>query len=476
MLTYFSYFIQFGLFLYCMMIFTSYILMSVRSWKVLKHHKQANLNIDFNAFRQNPYLPSISVVAPAYNEGVTIVENIRSLLSLGYNNLTLIIVNDGSKDDTLEKAIKFYDLEKVDYYFEYRLPCNEIKAIYKSKNKAFKKLIVVDKANGGKADALNAGINVSYSDYFACVDVDCLLEENAFEHLIYPVINNHREVVAVGGIVWLNNDAEVYHGHMVKLQIPNKFLPRIQLIEYFRAFLLGRTAWGSINGLLLISGAFGIFHRERVIEAGGYNKKTVGEDMELVIRLHKLMLNKKIPYEVAYVPTPLCWTEAPVTKTILSRQRNRWARGTAECLMLHKDMIGRKKYGIIGLLSFPYWLIAEWFGPFIEAFGLIFTLVMILLGYINVYFFIAMLGLVFSMSLFFSILAIQAQETFFNRYSEPKEIGRLFITAILEPFVYHPLTVYWAIKGNYDLFFKKTHSWGEMTRTGYAPSTAPKKS
>jgi glycosyltransferase involved in cell wall biosynthesis len=151
--------------------------MSVRSWKVLKHHKQANLNIDFNAFRQNPYLPSISVVAPAYNEGVTIVENIRSLLSLGYNNLTLIIVNDGSKDDTLEKAIKFYDLEKVDYYFEYRLPCNEIKAIYKSRNKAFKKLIVVDKANGGKADALNAGINVSYSDYFACVDVDCLLEE-----------------------------------------------------------------------------------------------------------------------------------------------------------------------------------------------------------------------------------------------------------------------------------------------------------
>jgi len=228
--------------------------MSVRSWKVLKHHKQANLNIDFNAFRQNPYLPSISVVAPAYNEGVTIVENIRSLLSLGYNNLTLIIVNDGSKDDTLEKAIKFYDLEKVDYYFEYRLPCNEIKAIYKSRNKAFKKLIVVDKANGGKADALNAGINVSYSDYFACVDVDCLLEENAFEHLIYPVINSHKEVVAVGGIVWLNNDAEVYHGHMVKLQIPNKFLPRIQLIEYFRAFLLGRTAWGSINGLLLISG------------------------------------------------------------------------------------------------------------------------------------------------------------------------------------------------------------------------------
>jgi len=184
---------------------------------------------------------------------------------------------------------------------------------------------------------------------------------------------------------------------------------------------------------------------------------------------------KKIPYEVAYVPTPLCWTEAPVTKTILSRQRNRWARGTAECLMLHRDMIGRKKYGIIGLLSFPYWLIAEWFGPFIEAFGLIFTLVMILLGYINIYFFIAMLGLVFSMSLFFSILAIQAQETFFNRYSEPKEIGRLFVTAILEPFIYHPLTVYWAIKGNYDLFFKKTHSWGEMTRTGYAPATAPKK-
>ncbi len=468
MLYFLSFVVQVGLFVYCLMIFLSYLLMGIRSWKVLQHHKQSNTNIDFHSFRQNPFLPSISVVAPAYNEGLTIVENIRSLLSLGYNNLTIIVVNDGSKDDTLEKAIQFYDLEIADYYYEYRLDCKPIRAVYKSKNRAFKNLLVVDKENGGKADALNAGLNISYSDYFACVDVDCLIEENAFEHLIFPVINSTKEVVAVGGIVWLNNNSDVFHGHMVKLKVPDKFLPRVQLIEYFRAFLLGRTAWSSINGLLIISGAFGIFNRERVIEVGGYNKNTVGEDMELVVRLHKLMRQKDIPYEVAYVPTPLCWTEAPDTRKVLSRQRNRWARGTAETLLMHKDMLLRPKYGVIGWLSFPYWFIAEWMGPFIEAFGILFTIIMGLLGYVSGVFFACMLTLVFSMALFFSILAVFAQEKFFNRYTEPQDLRRLFFTALLEPFVYHPFTVYWSLKGNYDLFIKKVHSWGEMTRTGYA--------
>jgi poly-beta-1,6-N-acetyl-D-glucosamine synthase len=466
--------LQYFLFAYGIFVFLSYILMSWKSWRILRKYQKINRNIDFNAFRQNPDLPSISVIAPAYNEGLTIVENVRSLLALGYNNLTIIVVNDGSKDDTLEKVVQAYDLEKINYYYKYRLDCNEIKAIYKSKNKAFRKLLFVDKVNGGKADALNAGINISYSDYFACVDVDCLIEENAFEHLIFPVINSLKEVVAVGGMVWLNNNSEIFYGNMVKLKVPDKFIPRIQLVEYFRAFLLGRTAWSSINGLLIISGAFGIFRRERVIEAGGYNKKTVGEDMELVIKLHKTMLEKQIPYEVAYVPTPLCWTEAPTTTEILSRQRNRWTRGTAECLMLHKNMLFRRKYGIIGLLSLPYWLFVEWFGPFIEAGGLLFTIFMAIFGYLNWAFFLSITFMVFSIALFFSILAIFAQETFFNKYVRRGEVIKLLLAAILEPFIYHPLIIFWAIKGNYDLFFKKDNSWGEMVRMGYTSTAAEK--
>lgn len=464
------YFLQYGVLPYCIFTLTGYALMTIRSVKVLKKHKEANINIDYKTLNQSPFLPSISIIAPAYNEGVTIVENIRSLLSLGYNNLKIIVVNDGSKDNTLEKAIKFYNLEVAEYYFKYRLPCNNIRAVYKSKNKAFKNLIVVDKANGGKADALNAGLNISYSDYFACVDVDCLIEPNAFENMILPVLNNPKEVVAVGGIVWLNNDSVIKHGHMIKLQVPGSFLPTVQLLEYFRAFLLGRTAWGSINGLMLISGAFGIFHREYVIKVGGYNKKTVGEDMELVMRLHKYMLSNKIPYQVAYVPHPFCWTEAPESLKILSRQRNRWARGTAECLLLHKDMLFNPKYGVIGMISYPYWLIAEWMGPFIEGLGLLFTLIMIVMGMINWHVFAIMSFFIFSISVFFSISAILVQEIYIGKYSNPKDLMKMFLTAIAEPFIYHPMTVYWAIKGNYDLFFKKTHSWGEMTRTGFNKS------
>jgi len=240
------------------------------------------------------------------------------------------------------------------------------------------------------------------------------------------------------------------------------------VIEYFRAFLLGRPAWASMNGMLLISGAFGVFDRKTVLDIGGYNHNTVGEDMELVMRMHSYYRLNNIDYEVAYLPDPLCWTEAPSDYQILGRQRNRWARGTIECLQYHKAMMGNRKFGVLGWISYPYWVLAEWLAPFVEAGGILFFLVVACLGLANWPFFFALLGLVYSCAITISVFSIFIQDMAYSKYREVSDITSLIQTALLEPFIYHPRTVYWSIKGNYDQFIGGNKGWGEMTRKGFA--------
>lgn len=461
-------FFELGVFFYCNGILLSYWVIGIVSYFEVKKYRKETRNENFEELLSSPFLPSISIIAPAYNESVTIVDNIRSLLSLHYTNLTVIVVNDGSKDETLETAINAYDLEKVDWAYNMKVDTKNVRGVYKSKNPAFSKLIFVDKENGGKADAINVGINVSSAEYFACIDVDCIIEPDAFLKMVRPIMRNTKErVIAVGGIVWLTNDSEVKQGKLIDLKMPSKFIPRIQVLEYFRAFLLGRTAWGKINGLLLISGAFGIFERKLVVEAGGYNHNTVGEDMELVMRLHAHVRERKEKGRVAYIPEPLCWTEAPGDYTILGRQRNRWTRGTIECLLLHKKMFLNPKYGILGLLSYPYWLLAEWLAPYVEFFGLIFFFIMALFGYANWHFFFYMIFLVYAMAVSISSFAIFTQERTYGSYTRIGDLLKIFYTAAIEAFKYHPRTVKWSLKGNLDFFTGKNTGWGEMTRAGF---------
>jgi len=462
-------FFEFGIFIYCTMILSSYIVISLVSAKQVRSYLKKKNVLDHRTIISSPYQPSISIIAPAYNESVTIVDNIRSLLSLHYNNLSIVIVNDGSKDTTLEKAIDNYDLYLTDEVCESRIKTKEIRGIYRSRKKAFKKLIVVDKHNGGKADAINVGINVSKTEYFACIDVDCIIDQDAFLRLVEPIMKSgDKKVGAVGGIVWLTNDADIKSGKVMKLRAPKSYIARIQVIEYFRAFLLGRPAWASMNGMLLISGAFGVFDRKTVLDIGGYNHNTVGEDMELVMRMHSYYRLNNIDYEVAYLPDPLCWTEAPSDYQILGRQRNRWARGTIECLQFHKAMMGNRKFGVLGWISYPYWVLAEWLAPFVEAGGILFFLVVACLGLANWPFFFALLGLVYSCAITISVFSIFIQDMAYSKYREVSDITSLIQTALLEPFIYHPRTVYWSIKGNYDQFIGGNKGWGEMTRKGFA--------
>lgn len=459
---------EYLIFFYCMFVMTSYLAMSIISFVAISQYHKKDKLTDFQTILTSPLQPSIAIIAPAFNEEVTIVDNIRSLLLVHYTNLSVIIVNDGSKDSTLQMAIDAYDLVLSNDIYDPKIATKNVRGIYHSRNPAWKKLIVVDKENGGKSDALNVGINICQSDFFACIDVDCILEPHAFLKLVSQVVlEKEKRVIAVGGMVWLTNGSEIVEGKLVELRAPKEFVARMQVLEYCRAFLMGRTAWSSMNGLMLISGAFGLFDTDLVKTVGGYNTKTVGEDMELVIRMHKYMREKKLPYKVAYIPDPLCWTEAPSDSIILGRQRNRWTRGTIECLWIHKNMFFNPRYGILGLLSYPYWFFAEWMASLIEAGGYIFVALVIIFQLINWQIFIALVIFVYCYAVFLTIFSLLTQQIIYHKFIRFKDILKLCGTAFLEPFFYHPRTVWWALRGNWDKVFKKGHSWGAMTRKGF---------
>lgn len=434
-------------------------------------YKKENTFTDYSIIAGNPNAPVFSLLAPAYNEGMTIVENVRSLLSLYYHNLEIIIINDGSKDDSMQKLIEAYELECVSFFVQGKIETQKIKGVYKSKNPAFRKLIVVDKENGGKADALNVGINVSSGDYLVCIDVDCILEQDAILKLAKPFLEQtDKKIIACGGVIRLANNCVIEDGKVVSVNMPKTLLGKTQALEYIRAFVLGRMAWSRASGLILISGAFGVFDRKIVLECGGYDKNTVGEDMELVVRMRKYMEEKKEPYEVLTIPDPLCWTEVPESKDILRKQRNRWMRGTMETLWKHRKLMFNPKYGKLGMVSLPYWFFFEFLGPLVEFLGYIIFIAFLLLGIINWPFFVILFALVVSMGFLYSIYGILVDLVSYQVYTKRKDFLTLIGTAFSEPFYFHPIVVKAGVNGFID-YFKKSHGWGEMTRQGFNQNT-----
>ncbi|MEP7109076.1 MAG: sulfatase-like hydrolase/transferase [Ferruginibacter sp.] len=458
---------SYGILIYSVTLLASYIFIGLYSIGETRKYLRKSSFTDYNLLASSNYSPSVTILAPAYNEGANIIENVRSLLSIHYNQLELIVINDGSKDDSMQKLKDAYDLEVVDFLYHVHIPAKEVKAVYKSRNSVYKKLIVIDKVNGGKADALNTGINLASNQYLVCIDVDCILEQDALLKLVKPFIEETgKRVIATGGVVRIANSCIIQNGRLVDVNLPKEFLPRVQTLEYIRAFLLGRMAWSRLNGLLLISGAFGAFDREIVIKAGGYDHKTVGEDMELVVRMRRYMEEHDIPYKVAYIPDPLCWTEAPGSFKILGRQRNRWTRGTIETLKIHRILFFNPRYGLLGMISYPYWFFFEFLAPIIEFIGMIGFILFAITGIVNWTFFLALLGFVLTFGWLYSIFAILMEVVTYNQYKKKGEVLKLILTALMEPFLFHPFVVWSAIRGNIDLLRKK-NSWGEMTRQGF---------
>jgi cellulose synthase/poly-beta-1,6-N-acetylglucosamine synthase-like glycosyltransferase len=387
------------------------------------------------------------------------------LLQLNYPTAEVVFINDGSKDNTLEVMTKEFDLVKTERVYVQTISTNAVRGIYVSQKPQFKNLIVVDKVNGGKADALNVGINVSRYPLVCAIDADSILEDDALLKVVKPFLD-HEHAIAVGGIVRIANGCTINRGKVTNVRLSKKLLPSFQVIEYYRAYLSGRMGWGAINGLLIISGAFGLFKRDIVLKCGGYKHDTVGEDMELVVRMHRYCIENNIPYRVEFVPDPVCWTEAPETLKILGRQRNRWHRGLLDTLLIHKKMMFNKRYGVLGLVSVPYFALIELFGPVIEGIGYIVVGIGFYLNKVNVEMFILFFVVSVIYGVLFSISAVILEEISFHRYPRTRDLIKLLILGVFENFGYRQITVWWRIKAFWD-YWRGVKSWGAMTRVGF---------
>jgi cellulose synthase/poly-beta-1,6-N-acetylglucosamine synthase-like glycosyltransferase len=408
--------------------------------------------------------PGVAVLVPAYNEELTIVNSVLSLREIDYPELEIIIINDGSNDETLDRLKKEFKLFAFPRVAEENIETKPIRGVYRSA--VDPRLLVIDKENGGKADALNAGLNYSRSRLYCAIDADSIIEKDAIKKLVQPYLEREAKAVAVGGIVRVANGSRIEGGEVLEAKLPRKFLPAIQVMEYIRAFLCGRTGWSRLESLLIISGAFGLFERKAVVQAGGYRTDTVGEDMELVTRLHRQMVRRKKPYRVAFVPDPVCWTQVPEKLGSLGAQRNRWQRGLIETVSRHRKMLFNPRYGTVGMIGMPFYLFFEMIGPIIEITGYTVFILSWILGILNWKFALLFFVLAVLFGVILSLFSLFLEEFTLKRYSRPKDIVRLFLLAVVENFGYRQLTSWWRLTAFFGLG-RKRRAWGEMKRKAF---------
>lgn len=410
--------------------------------------------------------PTISVIAPAYGEERTIAASTKALLALNYPNLEVIVVVDGSPDGTLEVLQTTFQMHEVPLAVDARLPTQPVRHIYRSIRQP--NLTVVDKENGGKADALNAGVNVSTGELVCAIDADTIIEVDALQRMVRPFLIRDG-VVAAGGTIRVANGSEVAHGRIIRPRAPKGPLPGFQAVEYMRAFLIGRLGWNRLGGNLIVSGAFGLFRSEAILSIGGYRHDTVGEDVELVARLRVEGLRTGTPSRVEFVPDPVAWTEVPADLRSLGRQRDRWHRGLADTLWRHRSAMLRPSMGPLGLVVLPYFLFVELLAPVVEIIGLVTLLIAIPLGLVDPTFALLFLLLAYGIGLALSVLTLMVEEIRFHRYDSNLGRLRMLLWAILEPLGYRQLTVLWRIRGLIN-WARGRSDWGRMERTGFGTS------
>lgn len=408
--------------------------------------------------------PPITLMAPAYNEALTIVESIRSLLALQYPNFEVVVVNDGSKDETLQVLIDAFELTPTHRHHHLAAPCAPIRGLYSGAKQP--RLLVIDKENGGKADALNAALNLSRAPIVCSMDADSLLEPDALLRAVRPFVDDPERTIAVGGTIRIANGCKIAFGRVIAVGAPRNLLALLQTVEYLRAFLMARLAWSRIGALTIISGAFGLFRRQAVLDVGGYSHGTVGEDMELVVKLHKHYRRLGKPYRIAFTPEPVCWTEAPESWAVLARQRARWHRGALETFFRHCDMILNPRYGRIGVIGFGHILLVDVLGPFIEVFGYLLVPAFWLLGLLSAEYLWAMLAVTVGFGVVISVGALALEEVELRRFPDAKSLMILMGAAVLENFGYRQINNFWRLRGAWQ-FLTKAQGWGNMTRKGF---------
>ncbi|WNC16205.1 glycosyltransferase [Brevibacillus brevis] len=451
---------------YVIAINSLYFIIMMFSFKNIIGILKSSVYSRFQALSGSKHVPPISILVPAYNEELTIIENVRSLLSLNYPRYEVIVVNDGSKDETLQVLIREFELEASTYTpVQPLLQTSEIRGIYH--NPAFPNLYLIDKENGGKADSLNAGINVSHYPLIASIDADSLLEKDALIRIAKVYMENPDETVAIGGDIRIANGCKIEDGVVRNIRLPDKFLPMMQSVEYLKAFLGGRIGWAAINGLIIVSGAFGVFRKDYVIKVGGYREGYPGEDMNIIIKLHKYMLENKLPYRVAFCPDAVCWTQAPDTFKILGSQRRRWGRGNLKNMIEYgKHMVLRPKYKLFGMLTLPFNILFETLNPYFRITGLLALIGYTLLDMTNsqVLLLYGLLNVIYGVLL--GVGALLLEEIAFRRYPRIRDIVKMLFYTILMFFGYRQLGVIWRFLGHIE-YLRKNNSWGTMTRKSW---------
>jgi cellulose synthase/poly-beta-1,6-N-acetylglucosamine synthase-like glycosyltransferase len=414
-------------------------------------------------------LPRVSMLAPAHNEEATVGESVRGLLTLQYPNLEVVLVNDGSTDATMEELASRFDLQPLHPVYRHVVPTKPVRGLYRSRS--MPSLVVVNKDNGGKADSLNAGLNIATGALVCAIDADTLIEPDGLLRVVQPFLAS-EEVLASGGTIRVANGSVVRGGRVVVPRAPRRPLPGIQSVEYLRAFLFGRLGWNRLGGNLIISGAFGLFQRDALREIGGYQSDSIGEDMELVVRLRRRSLERGESGRVVFVPDPVAWTEAPGSLRVLGRQRDRWQRGLADVLVRHRRLIGNPRYGALGLVVAPYFVVVELVGPAVEVVGLVGLAVGAALGLVDASLAVLFALVAYGWGLLFSFWALALDELATRRYQRFSDRLLLVGWALLEPLGYRQLITVWQLRGLVR-YLRGRSEWGTMVRRGFAPSPAP---
>ena len=418
----------------------------------------------------SPYTPGVSIIAPAYNEESNIIDNVVSMLSVDYPKFEVVIVNDGSTDSTLEKLIDYFCLVEVPFAYHEAVKCAPVRRVFKSTKPIFEQLTVVDKENGGtKADASNAGINASRYPYFIDTDVDCIIDKYALYRLVWAVLKEKTPVIAVSSTMLMVNGCKVENGRMVESRVSKRPIPLFQQVEYLRSYLVGKMGWSALNAVNNVSGGFGFFRRDVVVAVGGYDSSSFAEDMDLVMRMISYMCELNQPYRIPHVAETTCWTEGPPTLWSLNKQRTRWARGLMQCMLVHRKLLFNPRYKRLGLITYPFMFVFEFVAPIIEFIGYISLIWFILIGAVNWMTFWVILLMLYTFNEFMLLVIC-----FFSYYVEDPSNRNskwdyvwLFIASLFEPILYHPLIVFFSVKGYFSFLTKRSFKWEDIKREGF---------
>ena len=465
---------------YSIAILLSYMFLVIQSYRAQRRSKidmPSDKTIKY-LMKGSPLTPGVSIIAPAFNEEITIIDNVYSLMQIDYPNYEIIIVNDASTDRTMELLFQEFKLVEVPYDVAMKVPSKPIKRVLKSTDPQFSKLVVVDKEHGGrKSDGSNAGINVCSNKYFVCTDVDCIIEPMALYRMMWLVINSHEPMIGVSATMLMNNGCVIDDGQVVEAREPSRILPLFQQMEYLRSFLVGKLGWASINALPNISGGFGLFDTDVVVKSGGYDQTSMAEDMDMLLRMVTYMKNSGQDFRVAQVPQVCCWTEGPSTMKSFYRQRTRWARGLFEIISHHRKLFFNFHYGPIGGITLSYIFLFEFIAPMFEIFGFLFMIYLIIIDGVNWEAAAIIFGMIYTFAVLMAVcvLTFDYSTNAVDWYNRKRTYAKLMLAALFEPFIFHPIVTYCSNVGYWNFISSATAVWKPIQRTGVKKAKSSKK-